>query len=233
MGADASMSALTARACQANSARRTLRPTTSADIARVMEILADGRASLADLGIDQWQNGYPNREMVEDDVARGIGYVVEDGRGRLLATCAIDLGGEPTYDAIDGAWLTTSTSYEPRYAAIHRVAVSRDVLRGGLGRFMFCEAERIARSRGAESVRVDTHSGNVRMRALLESLGYRECGIIFLDNPNEATPERVAFEKLLERAPVGDALTEEACLWGKLAEDASSQEGLAEGECVL
>ena len=43
-----------------------------------MDILAEGRRALAELGIDQWQGGYPHREAIEIDRARGESYVVVD-----------------------------------------------------------------------------------------------------------------------------------------------------------
>ena len=49
------------------------------DIDLIMGILADGRAALQALGIDQWQGGYPHRAVVEADVTRGESYVAKDG----------------------------------------------------------------------------------------------------------------------------------------------------------
>ena len=47
------------------------------EIDRVMEILLDGKAALASLGIDQWQGeGYPARDIVAGDVEDGVSYVV-------------------------------------------------------------------------------------------------------------------------------------------------------------
>lgn len=100
------------------------------------------------------------------------------------------------YDRIDGAWLTSSTSSAPRYGTLHRTAVSRDAARKGVMSALFAEAERIARERGFESLRADTHPGNTPMRHLLERLGYTECGIVMLER-DEPEPERVAYEKLL------------------------------------
>ena len=57
-------------------------------------------------------------------------------------------------------------------------------------------AEAAVRS-GAASVRVDTHPGNVPMQRLLERCGYVRCGIILIGHAEGATPERVAFEKLV------------------------------------
>ena len=67
-----------------------------------MSILADGRASLAALGIDQWQGGYPHRAVIEDDTARGDSYVVE-ADDRIVATAMIGFSGERDYDRIEEA----------------------------------------------------------------------------------------------------------------------------------
>ena len=85
-----------------------------------MSILADGRASLAALGIDQWQGGYPHRAVIEDDTARGDSYVVE-ADDRIVATAMIGFSGERDYDRIEeGSWLTSCTSERPCYGVVHR-----------------------------------------------------------------------------------------------------------------
>ena len=168
------------------------------EIDRVMEILLDGKAALASLGIDQWQGeGYPAREIVEGDVDGGVSYVVEDTRGHLAATCMVSFAGEPDYDEIDGSWLTAGLSSDPGSAVVHRVAVAADSTGKGAARFMLTSAEEIARERGARSVRVDTHPGNVPMLRLIASCGFTECGIIRIKHAEGLTPERVAFEKLV------------------------------------
>lgn len=84
-----------------------------------MSILADGRASLAALGIDQWQGGYPHRAVIEDDTARGDSYVVE-ADDRIVATAMIGFSGERDYDRIEeGSWLTSCTSERPCYGVVH------------------------------------------------------------------------------------------------------------------
>lgn len=34
------------------------------EINRIMEIIQDGKDSLAAAGVDQWQDGYPNQEII-------------------------------------------------------------------------------------------------------------------------------------------------------------------------
>ena len=175
-----------------------LRKTDVHEIDRVMEILLDGKASLAALGIDQWQGeGYPARDIVEEDVREGVSYVIEDDRGHLAATCMISFSGEEDYDEIEGEWLTEGDSSNPAYAVVHRVAVAADRVGKGAARLMLGNAQNLAHEGGAQSLRVDTHPGNVPMLSLLRSSGFTECGIIRIKHAGGLTPERVAFEKLL------------------------------------
>ena len=149
------------------------------DLERVMEVLGEGREALGELGIDQWQRGYPSEEVVRRDIVGGNCWVAvpEDADGAIMATACIMLNGEPSY------------------ATVHRVAVSSQGTRRGLARLLFSHAESLARDAGYRSVRVDTHEGNVRMRTLLPSLGYSQCGVVMLADPSEPTRERIAYEK--------------------------------------
>lgn len=101
-----------------------VRKTTHDDVLAAEAVLDDGRRALAQMDIPQWQGEYPNRIDVEDDIEHGRGYVAVDDEGAVLGTLAFTMDGEPTYDVIDGAWLTQSTSGAATYATIHRCAVS-------------------------------------------------------------------------------------------------------------
>lgn len=174
-----------------------IRKTTVADIPAVAAILQEGKTSIAELGITQWQNGpYPGRIDVEADVAAGISYLAEDTTGTALGTIAVTTDGDAAYDHIDGAWLTSSTSEAPRYATVHRTAVLRAAARRGVMSALMTAAEDIARDAGCESVRVDTHPGNTPMRSLLNRCGFTLCGTITLLK-DEPDPTRVAYEKLV------------------------------------
>lgn len=175
----------------------TIRLATEIDAPAVEQVLLEGKASIAKLGIAQWQSdGYPSRDVVMNDIRSSACYLAEDEDGTSLGTIALLFDGDSTYDAIDGAWLTDSTSAAPRYGTLHRTAVNRSAARRGVMSALFAEAERTAREQGAESLRADTHPGNTPMRRLLERLGFTECGIVTLER-DEPEPERVAYEKLL------------------------------------
>lgn len=161
-----------------------------------MNILSDGRSALASLGIDQWQGGYPHRDVIEADVARGDSYVAVDEDGTILATIMVGFAGERDYDHIEGgSWLTDSCSGSPCYGVVHRVAVAATCKGRGVASFLLDEAEKLTHERKCASVRIDTHPGNMPMRQLLLKKGYTQCGTIYIAHAEEGTPDRIAFEK--------------------------------------
>ena len=41
------------------------------DVQSLLALFDEARKTIALLGINQWQNGYPNIEVVEEDIAKG------------------------------------------------------------------------------------------------------------------------------------------------------------------
>ena len=172
-----------------------IRKTTVNQIDAVMAIIEEARRTIAALGLDQWQNGTPNRAMILEDVNLGHGWYIEQA-DRPVATFALLTDGEPTYDVIeDGAWLTPDRDGDGRvaYLAIHRVAISVACRGSGISTAIIDHAAETARHLGKASLRIDTHRGNVIMRRMLEKHGFVHCGTIHLQNGDP----RVAYEKVL------------------------------------
>lgn len=61
-------------------------------------------------------------------------------------------------------WKQTGSNY----AVVHRMAVAADSHGKGLGVKIYEEAEKLARSRKASSVRADTHQENIAMQRTME-----------------------------------------------------------------
>ncbi len=170
------------------------RKSTLADIDRMMEIVDAGKALLKSMGLDQWQKGYPNRELLVSDVHAGIGYVVTDDE-RVVAMCAVTFTDEESYHVVeDGQWLTPNDSV---YATIHRGAVARDSQGRGLTTFLFDSVAELARANDVKSIRADTHPGNVGMNRSLQKAGFTRCGIIHICGGTEDGDPRVAYEILV------------------------------------
>lgn len=167
-----------------------IRKTTKEDIKEIMPIFEEARGTIAALGIDQWQNGYPSEDVILADIAKDQSYLCELD-GKVCGTFAMLENGEPTYDKIyDGEWLTGDGG---EYIAIHRVAISVSTRGSGLSGKIIGYATDFAVEKGRKSLRIDTHRGNVVMRRMLEKNGFLHCGTIYL----ESGDERVAYEKII------------------------------------
>lgn len=159
-----------------------------ADAERIMEIIRQAQAQMRALGSLQWQDGYPARADIDNDITHGYGYVFEKpgaASGAVIAYGAVVFDGEPAYEAIDGAWLTGGD-----YVVLHRLAVADGEKRRGVAAEFMRRTEALARERGAGSFRVDTNFDNRYMLRMLERLGFAYCGRIVYESS-----ERLAFEK--------------------------------------
>ena len=171
-----------------------LRLATEPDLDEILEIVAQAQAYLAKCGVDQWQDGYPNRDVMLDDIRLCRGYVLQTAGG-IVGIATIVFDGEPSYDVIeDGAWTTPVP-----YACIHRIAVSAAMRGTGVSARLMRAAEDVIAAGGVTSVRIDTHRDNRAMQGMLARNGYRRCGVIYLRNGNERGAARIALEKTLIR----------------------------------
>lgn len=158
------------------------------DISEIMDIIKVAQKDLKEKGIDQWQNNYPNEEVIEDDIEKNNSYILKKEKN-IIGTLALIFDKEETYEKIyEGDWL----SYD-KYAVIHRIAIDFKYRGTGLASEFLREIEKLVLSKEIYSVKVDTHRNNIVMRNFLMKNGYRECGIIYLYDG----AERIAYEKIL------------------------------------
>ena len=160
-------------------------------IDRMCEITEDAKKQLHGLGLDQWQKGYPSREVWEQDVINACTYLaIEDGV--IQGIFAFQTTPDPSYKEIDGQWLT-----DIPYASMHRVCVADGCKGKGVAGRMFAYVFELARKAGFETVRIDTHPGNLPMQHALKKAGFEPCVTIRLVGGCEDGDLRVAFERIL------------------------------------
>lgn len=158
----------------------TVRTAVMADLPRILEIYAHARQFMAETGNpNQWGKTNPPREVLEDDIFRGLLQVVEDEmeiRGVFFFTVEED----PTYKVIyDGKWESNTL-----YGTIHRIASD------GSGS-VFTAALNWCLDR-CRHLRIDTHHDNKVMQHVVEKHGFTRRGIIYIA---DGTP-RIAYERL-------------------------------------
>ena len=165
-----------------------LRYTKLEDIERVMEIIKQAQQYFKEKGINQWQNGYPNAKVIENDIKNGHSFVLIKNN-EIVGTIAISFEGEATYNKIfEGAWKSNDN-----YAVIHRIAVDHQLKGIGLSSEMIKQTELMCNKKSVGSIKVDTHEDNQAMQRSLIKNGFDYCGVIYLADGGK----RVAFEKCL------------------------------------
>lgn len=171
------------------------RRSTPEDIDEMMRIADAGKSLLKSKGIDQWQKGnYPCRELFEQDVRDGIGYVMTCNDD-IAAICAVSFKDDPAYSYIEGAWKTPAGT---RYAVAHRGAMAPEYQGRHLTGKWFDFICELAAKNGMASVRIDTHEENLAMRKVFANAGFEECGTVYLHGGDCGTGDpRIAYEKIL------------------------------------
>lgn len=138
-------------------------------------------------GSNQWQDGYPNEQSIENDILNNFGFVLVD-KNTIIGYCAIIVNYEPAYDAIEGKWLTNDD-----FVVIHRIAIHENYLGQGLsGKIIDC-VENFAKEQNIFSVKVDTNFDNIAMMKIFEKRGYQYCGEVYFRGS-----ARRAYEKVLK-----------------------------------
>ena len=68
-------------------------------------------------GSNQWQDGYPNPDVLRNDIAKGAGFVLTEGQA-IVVYCAIMINYERAHVHIDWKCLTDGDC-----VAFHRIAL--------------------------------------------------------------------------------------------------------------
>ena len=175
-----------------SSGRYTFRKTEHGDLTAIMTLVGEAQRYIAHFGIDQWQDGYPQAELFVADMAAGSSYVFLEGDA-VRGTAALSLAHEADYDQTDsGGWVCSGP-----YAVIHRLALA-DAARGtGLIDEIFSVMEGLAAEAGRSCLRIDTHAGNLAMRAVLRRNGFCYRGEIRIYRGTPYEKPRVIYEKQL------------------------------------
>lgn len=165
----------------------TFRLATKSDIPYILVIIRQAQENFRLAQIDQWQNGYPNEEVIQNDIDRQQSFVLVD-KNQIIATAMITWSNDPNYAQIEGEWITPNP-----YVVVHRLAVLEDRKGQNIaGKILEWVEKRCLETR-INSMRIDTHRDNRAMQRVIAKFGFQYCGIIKV---SDGTP-RLAFEKVL------------------------------------
>lgn len=156
------------------------------EIPQIWEILQQAILRRKADGSKQWLDGYPNPDVIKNDIEKGVGFVLTEGE-ELIGYSAVLINDEPAYADIEGKWLS-----EGDFVVVHRVAISDNYLGKGMAKKIMKAIEDFALSEGIHSVKADTNFDNPAMMKIFEDLGYEYCGEVYFRGN-----ARRAYEKKL------------------------------------
>lgn len=160
----------TGRAASAGAAPRfVVRSAAAADLDAVCGVVAEVVAALRRAGIDQWDEQYPDRACLDEDIRRGeLQLVLHDGVPAALY--AVNDRCDPAYAA--GRWRAPEVSFR----VLHRFCVAPAFQGTGLGGALLRQLEASLRAQGVAAVRLDVFTRNPAAQALYRRAGYRRVG---------------------------------------------------------
>ena len=158
------------------------------EASQIWQILKDAILRRKEDGSNQWQDGYPNMEVVKKDIEKKIGFVLTQN-DTIIGYTAVIINEEPDYINIEGRWLS-----DQDFIVYHRVAISEEFLAKGMAKKMIKLIEQYALSKNIYSLKADTNHDNIPMMKIFEKLGYTFCGIVYI----RQSPRR-AYEKVLKK----------------------------------
>lgn len=159
------------------------------DLKNIIDIINKARAALKDDGVDQWQNGSPDNMLVGRQITRNSSYVYEKDE-KILAYAYLSEDYEPTYAAVMSL-VKGNNAY-----TIHTFCVADEAKGKGVASKFFDEIVTFAKENDKDSLRIDTHEDNFKMRGLIEKMGFQFLGQIYIKDNGQTKP-RLAYELLL------------------------------------
>ncbi len=138
---------------------------------QIFEIFQDCKLAMEKEGIFQWNQGYPNIEVISNDILKGHSYGLYD-ENTCVGVISINTDQEPAYKSVK--WEDTGL-----VLIIHRLTIAPSYQKNGFARSLMDFAESYGLKNGFTSIRLDAYSGNLRVINFYETRGYIKRGEIY------------------------------------------------------
>ncbi|WP_379130583.1 GNAT family N-acetyltransferase [Paenibacillus sp. sgz500958] len=165
----------------------TIRTAQMNELDEIMELVAECVLVMQKGGSDQWDESYPNREILSGDIERNALFVCLEEE-RITGILVLDENQAEQYQHI--RW----TDNKGPHLVMHRLAVHPGVQGKGIARKLITFAEEYAAVHGYGSIRLDTYVKNSRALDLYSRLGYDRRGEVHFPG---RTAEFPVFEKII------------------------------------
>ena len=158
------------------------------DLENIMKMYKSCVAGMIANGIDQWDETYPNAEVIMEDLIAQTYFVAEEN-SIIIGGINIDQNQDKTYLEID--WEDESNSF----LVVHRLGVKEEYWDKKIGKDLMLFTEDLVLEKGLKSIRLDTYSGNPKAMEFYKRLGYSELGTIDLKPDKD---KYHCFEKIIK-----------------------------------
>ncbi|MFT6922786.1 MAG: GNAT superfamily N-acetyltransferase [Crocinitomicaceae bacterium] len=129
---------------------------------------------MRDNGIDQWDENYPDRTSLLNDLTTETLFAYREN-GIVLGIVVLNESQDEEYGEIH--WSTSDTD---KNIVVHRLAVHPDQQGKGIARKIMDFAEVYAKDERYDAIRLDTFSQNPRNQKFYTNRGYTDLGPVYL-----------------------------------------------------
>ena len=130
--------------------------------------------SLMDMPYSTWDEDYPSKEIVKEDLEKNEVLVMCENDGRIVSAIVIE-DEQEEYDA-DAEWYPDVI----KWAALARLGVSKDMQGHGIAKRMLCAAMKRAQESGCDGVRFLVSKDNPYPQRAYAKLNFDICGEVEL-----------------------------------------------------
>lgn len=143
-----------------------LRQANMTEIQTLMEIIKQASEKMEQQGIFQWDEVYPNEEIIREDIRREELYVLSEAE-EIFALVVLNEEQDESYS--EANWL----GEQENIAVIHRLCVNSTYQHRGIGKKVLEAAEHLLKEKGYKGIRLDAFTNNPYALRLYENAGYR------------------------------------------------------------
>lgn len=143
-----------------------------ADKTQIEEVFSVFSAAIQNMelqGIQQWDEIYPDKPTIADDIARKQMYISKINN--QIAVCFV-LSEEYDEEYKNGCWQYPDS----RFCVIHRLCVNPKFQNKGIASKTMKYIENLCKSAGYDSIRLDCFTENPYSRRLYDKTGYSVVG---------------------------------------------------------
>lgn len=141
------------------------------DLDAVFSVIKDAIAELDRNGIPQWDELYPDREILAEDISKHE-LIIGTLGGEIASIFVVNSECDEEYE--NGAWQYPDASFR----VIHRLCVNPKLQKRGVGADTMKHIEAELKKEGIETVRFDAFTQNPYALRLYDKLGYAKVGYV-------------------------------------------------------